>query len=61
MVDVGTIVVFVVVVVAALLIIVALAQSIKVVQQGYVGVVQRFGRYVAPVRPRRSRHGHSPD
>ena len=51
MVDVGTIVVFVVVVVAALLIIIALAQSIKVVQQGYVGVVQRFGRYVAPVRP----------
>jgi regulator of protease activity HflC (stomatin/prohibitin superfamily) len=47
----GTVVVFVVIVVAALLIIVALAQSIKVVQQGYVGVVQRFGRYVAPVRP----------
>jgi regulator of protease activity HflC (stomatin/prohibitin superfamily) len=51
MADTGTIVVFVVIVVAALLIIVALAQSIKVVQQGYVGVVQRFGRYVAPVRP----------
>lgn len=51
MTDTGTIVVFVVIVVAALLIIVALAQSIKVVQQGYVGVVQRFGRYVAPVRP----------
>src|SRR6202171_5500700 len=51
MVDGGTIGVFVVVVVAALLIIIALAQSIKVVQQGYVGVVQRFGRYVAPVRP----------
>jgi regulator of protease activity HflC (stomatin/prohibitin superfamily) len=47
----GTVVVFIVIVVAALLIIVALAQSIKVVQQGYVGVVQRFGRYVAPVRP----------
>ena len=30
---------------------IALAQSITVVQQGYVGVVQRFGRYVAPVRP----------
>jgi regulator of protease activity HflC (stomatin/prohibitin superfamily) len=51
MVDTGTIVVFVVIVVAALLIITALAQSIKVVQQGFVGVVQRFGRYVAPVRP----------
>jgi len=51
MVDTGTIVVFVVIVVAALLIIIALAQSIKVVQQGFVGVVQRFGRYVAPVRP----------
>jgi regulator of protease activity HflC (stomatin/prohibitin superfamily) len=51
MVDVGTIVVFIIVVVAALLIIIALAQSIKVVQQGFVGVVQRFGRYVAPVRP----------
>jgi regulator of protease activity HflC (stomatin/prohibitin superfamily) len=51
MADTGTVVVFVVIVVAALLIIVALAQSIKVVQQGYVGVVQRFGRYVAPVRP----------
>jgi regulator of protease activity HflC (stomatin/prohibitin superfamily) len=51
MVDAATIVVFVIVVVAALLIIIALAQSIKVVQQGYVGVVQRFGRYVAPVRP----------
>ncbi|HWF56809.1 MAG TPA: SPFH domain-containing protein [Candidatus Dormibacteraeota bacterium] len=51
MVDTGTIVVFIVIVVAALLIIVALAQSIKVVQQGFVGVVQRFGRYVAPVRP----------
>jgi regulator of protease activity HflC (stomatin/prohibitin superfamily) len=51
MTDTGTVVVFVVIVVAALLIIVALAQSIKVVQQGYVGVVQRFGRYVAPVRP----------
>ena len=44
MADTGTVVVFVVIVVAALLIIVALAQSIKVVQQGYVGVVQRFGR-----------------
>jgi regulator of protease activity HflC (stomatin/prohibitin superfamily) len=51
MVDTGTIVVFIVVVVAALIIIIALAQSIKVVQQGFVGVVQRFGRYVAPVRP----------
>jgi regulator of protease activity HflC (stomatin/prohibitin superfamily) len=51
MADTGTVVVFIVIVVAALLIIVALAQSIKVVQQGYVGVVQRFGRYVAPVRP----------
>jgi regulator of protease activity HflC (stomatin/prohibitin superfamily) len=51
MVDAATIVVFVIVVVAALLIIIALAQSIKVVQQGFVGVVQRFGRYVAPVRP----------
>src|SRR3984893_1581201 len=51
MVDVGTIVVFVVIAVAALIIIIALAQAIKVVQQGYVGVVQRFGRYVAPVRP----------
>jgi regulator of protease activity HflC (stomatin/prohibitin superfamily) len=51
MVDTGTIVVFIVIAVAALLIIVALAQSIKVVQQGFVGVVQRFGRYVAPVRP----------
>jgi regulator of protease activity HflC (stomatin/prohibitin superfamily) len=51
MVDTGTIVVFVVIAVAALLIITALAQSIKVVQQGFVGVVQRFGRYVAPVRP----------
>ncbi|MGH7723715.1 MAG: SPFH domain-containing protein [Candidatus Dormibacteria bacterium] len=50
MVDTATVVVFVVIVVAALIIIVALAQSIKVVQQGYVGVVQRFGRYVAPVR-----------
>jgi regulator of protease activity HflC (stomatin/prohibitin superfamily) len=51
MVDTGTIVVFILIAVAALLIIVALAQSIKVVQQGFVGVVQRFGRYVAPVRP----------
>lgn len=51
MVDAGTIVVFVVIVVVALFIIIALAQSIKVVQQGYVGVVQRFGRYVQPVRP----------
>jgi regulator of protease activity HflC (stomatin/prohibitin superfamily) len=51
MVDAATIVVFVIVVVVALLIIIALAQSIKVVQQGFVGVVQRFGRYVAPVRP----------
>jgi regulator of protease activity HflC (stomatin/prohibitin superfamily) len=51
MVDTGTVVVFVVIVVAALLIIISLAQAIKVVQQGYVGVVQRFGRYVAPVRP----------
>jgi regulator of protease activity HflC (stomatin/prohibitin superfamily) len=51
MVDTGTIVVFIVIAVAALLIIIALAQSIKVVQQGFVGVVQRFGRYVAPVRP----------
>ncbi len=47
----GAIVAFVVIVIAALLIIVALSQAIKVVQQGYVGVVQRFGRYVAPVRP----------
>jgi regulator of protease activity HflC (stomatin/prohibitin superfamily) len=51
MVDTGTIVVFIVIAVAALVIIIALAQSIKVVQQGFVGVVQRFGRYVAPVRP----------
>ena len=51
MADTGSIVVFVVIAVAALIIIIALAQSIKVVQQGYVGVVQRFGRYVAPVRP----------
>jgi regulator of protease activity HflC (stomatin/prohibitin superfamily) len=49
--DTGSVVAFVVIAVAALLIIIALAQSIKVVQQGYVGVVQRFGRYVAPVRP----------
>ncbi len=47
----GTVITFVVIAVAALIIIIALAQSIKVVQQGYVGVVQRFGRYVAPVRP----------
>ncbi len=46
----GTIVAFIVIAVAAILIIIALAQSINVVQQGYVGVVQRFGRYVAPVR-----------
>ncbi len=51
MLDTGSVVAFVVIAVAALLIIIALAQSIKVVQQGYVGVVQRFGRYVAPVRP----------
>ena len=51
MTDTGSVVVFVVIAVAALIIIIALAQSIKVVQQGYVGVVQRFGRYVAPVRP----------
>ena len=51
MADTGSVVVFVVIAVAALIIIIALAQSIKVVQQGYVGVVQRFGRYVAPVRP----------
>ena len=51
MVTTGTIVTFVVIAVAALIIIIALAQTIKVVQQGYVGVVQRFGRYVAPVRP----------
>jgi regulator of protease activity HflC (stomatin/prohibitin superfamily) len=51
MIDTGAIVAFVVIAVAALLIIIVLAQSIKVVQQGYVGVVQRFGRYVAPVRP----------
>ncbi len=51
MVSSGTIITFVVIAVAALIIIIALAQSIKVVQQGYVGVVQRFGRYVAPVRP----------
>jgi regulator of protease activity HflC (stomatin/prohibitin superfamily) len=50
MVSTGTIITFVVIAVAALIIIIALAQSIKVVQQGYVGVVQRFGRYVAPVR-----------
>jgi regulator of protease activity HflC (stomatin/prohibitin superfamily) len=49
--DTGSVVTFVVIAVAALLIIIALAQSIKVVQQGYVGVVQRFGRYVSPVRP----------
>jgi regulator of protease activity HflC (stomatin/prohibitin superfamily) len=51
MLNTGAIVAFVVIAVAALLIIIVLAQSIKVVQQGYVGVVQRFGRYVAPVRP----------
>ena len=51
MVTTATAVTFVVIAVAALIIIIALAQSIKVVQQGYVGVVQRFGRYVAPVRP----------
>ncbi len=51
MVTTGTVVTFVVIAVAALIIIIALAQAIKVVQQGYVGVVQRFGRYVAPVRP----------
>ncbi|MEO8897183.1 MAG: SPFH domain-containing protein [Candidatus Dormibacter sp.] len=51
MLDTGSVVAFVVIAVAALLIIIALAQSIKVVQQGYVGVVQRFGRYVSPVRP----------
>ena len=51
MTNVGTVVVFIVIGVAALLVIIALAQSINVVQQGYVGVVQRFGRYVAPVRP----------
>jgi regulator of protease activity HflC (stomatin/prohibitin superfamily) len=51
MVTTATVVTFVVIAVAALIIIIALAQSIKVVQQGYVGVVQRFGRYVAPVRP----------
>jgi regulator of protease activity HflC (stomatin/prohibitin superfamily) len=49
--DTGSVIAFVVIAVAALLIIIALAQSIKVVQQGYVGVVQRFGRYVSPVRP----------
>jgi regulator of protease activity HflC (stomatin/prohibitin superfamily) len=47
----NTVVTFVVIAVAALLIVIALAQSINVVQQGFVGVVQRFGRYVAPVRP----------
>ncbi len=47
----GSVVAFVVIAVAVLIIIILLAQSIKVVQQGYVGVVQRFGRYVAPVRP----------
>lgn len=46
----GTVVALVVIGVAAILVIVALAQSVNVVQQGYVGVVQRFGRYVAPVR-----------
>ncbi len=51
MTDTGTVVAFIVIAFAALLIIIALAQAIKVVQQGYVGVVQRFGRYVAPVRP----------
>ncbi len=51
MLDTGSVIAFVVIAVAALLIIIALAQSIKVVQQGYVGVVQRFGRYVSPVRP----------
>ncbi len=51
MISVGGVVAFIVIAVAALFIIVALAQAIKVVQQGYVGVVQRFGRYVSPVRP----------
>ena len=43
--DTGTIVALVVIGVAALLIIIALAQSINVVQQGFVGVVQRFGKF----------------
>ena len=47
----GSVVAAVVIAVAVLIIIILLAQAIKVVQQGYVGVVQRFGRYVAPVRP----------
>ncbi|MHB8718355.1 MAG: SPFH domain-containing protein [Candidatus Dormibacteria bacterium] len=48
--DPGTIVAFIVIGVVALIIIIALSQAINLVQQGFVGVVRRFGRYIPPVR-----------